>query len=100
MAGITGDVDANIAFINYSVPIKERGLNGWGATGPTPEPEPPSPIEPDAPSDWAREAWEWAVANGMTDGTAPRGTAAREMVAVMIYRAWRKDVCWDKQDIE
>jgi N-acetylmuramoyl-L-alanine amidase len=39
------------------------------------------------PSDWAKEAWEWAVANKITDGAEPKGAATREMAATMIYRA-------------
>jgi len=43
--GIAGDVDGNIAYIDYSVPIKERGLNGWGGKGNT-HPAPPPPVSP------------------------------------------------------
>lgn len=39
------------------------------------------------PSPWAAEAWEWAKAAGITDGTNPSGPATREQVAAMIYRA-------------
>jgi peptidoglycan L-alanyl-D-glutamate endopeptidase CwlK len=39
------------------------------------------------PSDWAKEAWEWAIANKITDGTEPRGAVTREMAVTMLYRA-------------
>ncbi|MDR2650233.1 MAG: N-acetylmuramoyl-L-alanine amidase [Clostridiales bacterium] len=39
------------------------------------------------PSEWAKKAWEWAVANGVTDGTRPRDRATREECISMIYRA-------------
>jgi len=37
-------------------------------------------------SPWAREAWEWAVENGITDGTRPKGAATREEIVTMLYR--------------
>jgi len=37
-------------------------------------------------SPWAREAWEWAVENGITDGTRPKDAATREEVVTMLYR--------------
>lgn len=41
----------------------------------------------DEPSIWAKEAWEWAIENGITDGTNPQGMATREEVITMIKRA-------------
>ena len=38
------------------------------------------------PSDWAKEAWEWATGKGIVDGTNPQGTVTREQVVTMIYR--------------
>jgi GH25 family lysozyme M1 (1,4-beta-N-acetylmuramidase) len=43
-------------------------------------------IKKDKPSDWAKEAWEWGIENGITDGTNPQGMATREEVITMIYR--------------
>jgi len=37
-------------------------------------------------SPWAREAWVWAVENGITDGTRPKGAATREEIVTMLYR--------------
>lgn len=40
----------------------------------------------DTPSAWAKEAWEWAKKNGVTDGTRPQGYTTREQMVVMMYR--------------
>jgi len=37
-------------------------------------------------SDWAREARDWAVAAGITDGTRPKDPVTREEVWTMLYR--------------
>ena len=39
------------------------------------------------PSDWAKEAWEWAKKAGITDGSRPKDNATREEIITMIYRA-------------
>jgi N-acetylmuramoyl-L-alanine amidase len=39
------------------------------------------------PSDWAKEAWDWAVGNKITDGAEPKGAVTREMAVTMLYRA-------------
>lgn len=41
------------------------------------------------PSPWAKEAWQWAIENGITDGTNPREMATREQVVTMLYRMWK-----------
>lgn len=48
----------------------------------------PTTIKPDPhkPDHWAAEAWAWATAAGITDGTNPRGPATREQVIQMLYR--------------
>lgn len=38
-------------------------------------------------SSWAKEAWDWAIKEKITDGTNPKGPITREQVATMIYRA-------------
>lgn len=37
-------------------------------------------------SDWAKSDWEKAVADGIVDGTNPKGTVTREMLVVMMSR--------------
>lgn len=39
------------------------------------------------PSAWALDAWEWAKAKGITDGTRPHDTATREEIITMLWRA-------------
>jgi len=47
---------------------------------------PPSPIEPvPGLSHWAREAWEWATTNRITDGTNPQGTPSREQMVTLLH---------------
>jgi flagellum-specific peptidoglycan hydrolase FlgJ len=38
------------------------------------------------PSAYARDAWEWAINNDITDGTNPKNTATREQVITMFHR--------------
>ena len=51
----------------------------------TPPTTPPTPNN-NAPSSFAREGWEWAIKNGLTDGTNPTQNATREQVAMMLQR--------------
>lgn len=37
-------------------------------------------------SNWAKEAWEWAVKNNLTDGTNPKGELTREQLITILYR--------------
>lgn len=37
-------------------------------------------------SNWAAEAWNWAVKNKIIDGTNPKGYGTREQVVTMLYR--------------
>ena len=38
------------------------------------------------PSTWAKEAWEWAKKEKITDGTRPKDNTTREEVITMLYR--------------
>ena len=49
-----------------------------------PEAEPTNHLPGHVPSNWARDAWEWAIENRLTDGTVPRNQATREQVIQMI----------------
>lgn len=42
--------------------------------------------EQNTPSSWAKEAWEWAIKEGIADGTNPKGAVTREQVVTMLYR--------------
>ena len=41
------------------------------------------------PSSWAREAWEWAINLGITDGTNPLGVPTREQMIALLHRYHR-----------
>lgn len=38
-------------------------------------------------SEWAKESWEWAKKEGITDGTRPGANTTREELVTMLYRA-------------
>ena len=44
----------------------------------------------DKPSNWAKEAWEWAIEKGITDGTRPKESATREEIITMLYRFYKE----------
>lgn len=48
------------------------------------------PVNVDELSSWAREAWEWAKRNKLTDGTRPRDTTTREEMMVLLYNYHKK----------
>ncbi|MCL2528366.1 MAG: N-acetylmuramoyl-L-alanine amidase [Defluviitaleaceae bacterium] len=60
--------------------ISGHELVQQGATPPT------AALQNIMPSSWAREAWEWGVANGLTDGTNPHGSATREQMLTALHR--------------
>lgn len=41
-------------------------------------------------SEWAKEAWEWAKKNKYLDGTNPKGTVTREMLAQVLFNLYGK----------
>ena len=42
------------------------------------------------PSAWAKEAWDWAKEEGITDGTRPKDTMTREEMVTMLHRYHKK----------
>jgi len=42
------------------------------------------------PSPWAKEAWEWAKKEGITDGTRPKDALTREEMVTMLHRYHKK----------
>jgi len=56
-------------------------------TAPAPTPPPAAP-KPDEPADWAKTAWDWAKANGITDGTRPKDGITRQEAAQMLKNAF------------
>lgn len=58
--------------------------------GETPqEPEEPQQPAADKPADWAAEAWAWAQAMGLLDGTRPTANITRQEVAVFAWRLYQ-----------
>lgn len=45
----------------------------------------------DGVSEWARVAWEWCKDKKFLDGTNPKGTVTREMIAQVIYNLFHED---------
>lgn len=43
------------------------------------------------PSDWAKEAWEWSVGEGLLDGTRPKDFLKREELALVLERILREE---------
>ena len=48
--------------------------------------------EKNVPSSWAKEAWEWAKKEGITDGARPKDTMTREEMVTMLHRYHKKVV--------
>ena len=48
--------------------------------------------EKNVPSSWAKEAWEWAKKEGITDGARPKDTMTREEMITMLHRYHKKVV--------
>ena len=42
------------------------------------------------PSSWAKEPWDWAKKEGITDGTRPKDTMTREEMVTMLHRYHKK----------
>ena len=45
-----------------------------------------SSILPETADKWAEDAWEWAFATGILDGTRPRDNMTRQELAVVLSR--------------
>jgi len=43
-------------------------------------------VDKDKPSSWAKDAWEWAIKNNITDGKRPKDNITREEMVTMLYR--------------
>lgn len=53
------------------------------------EPEKPQQPTEDKPAAWAAEAWAWAQAMGLLDGTRPTANITRQEVAVFAWRLYQ-----------
>ncbi|MDR1538775.1 MAG: N-acetylmuramoyl-L-alanine amidase [Clostridiales bacterium] len=54
---------------------------------PTPAPAANAAANANEPSDWAKDAWNWAKERSITDGTEPKSTVTREQTMVFLRRA-------------
>jgi hypothetical protein len=67
--------------------ISKAQVIGWCSA--VSDTEPPE-AEPDdggnVPATWAADAWDWALAAGLLDGTRPRDTVTRQELAVVCQR--------------
>jgi len=77
---------------------KEKRSGAWGVTWADfigmvrnalepPAQMPVSTPDSDEPSSWAKESWDWAKRERITDGTRPKDNASREQMVVMLHRA-------------
>ena len=82
--GISERVDLDAAYYDYPGIIAKNGLNKPAAA---PEPEPVPEPDPETPVKTENElAREWAMSEGISDGTNPSDPCTREQVWVMLYR--------------
>lgn len=44
--------------------------------------------DPNEPSPWAKEAWQWARSKSIIDGTRPHDPMTREELATVLFRKW------------
>lgn len=65
--GISGSVDMNKGYVDFPTVIRNSGMNGLK-------------------KDWKEEAIEWAVKNGISDGSNPNEPATRVQVLSMLKR--------------
>ena len=70
----------------------ELWIDGTAVSAPTPEKLRAAMLEEftdenDTPDPWAAEAWAWAEAEGILDGTRPRDPLTRQEYAVIRHRA-------------
>jgi N-acetyl-anhydromuramyl-L-alanine amidase AmpD len=61
-----------------------RGLISAESPG---QPKPTAPAN--IPSPWAKEAWDWAIKNGITDGTNPQNAPTREQMVQLLFNYHR-----------
>jgi len=76
------------------IPICRNHIIGHSCVTPLSKPNCPGNAFPymdiiaalrDAPNEWAREAWEWGIQKGITDGNNPKAVASREMMVALMY---------------
>lgn len=93
--GYRSGIASNHADVEHWWPRHGKSMDDFRAAvkaamgGETPqEPEEPQQPAEDKPADWAAEAWAWAQAMGLLDGTRPTAASTRQEVAVVLKRLY------------
>lgn len=93
--GYRAGIASNHADVEHWWPRHGKTMDDFRAAvravlyGETPqEPEEPQQPAVDKPADWAAEAWAWAQAMGLLDGTRPTAASTRQEVAVVLKRLY------------
>jgi lysozyme len=81
VAGISGNVDLDIGYVEYSTEIKSKGLNGFGAAAPAPAPA-ATPTTTDAPAGTIMELATRTLAGDFGTGKDRRATLGSKYAAV------------------
>jgi len=68
---------------NWNVFLEKVKVSITDSVSPTTPPKPSAPSN--TPSGWAKEAWEWGIANKITDGTNPQGAPTREQIIQLLF---------------
>ena len=72
-----------------SVPVVSLPAANPPVVSPPAASPPAQPAQTPQPSSWAREAWDWGINLGLTDGTNPQGTPTREQMVTLLHRYHR-----------
>lgn len=93
--GYRAGIASNHADVEHWWPRHGKTMDDFRAAvravlyGETPqEPEEPQQPAADKPAAWAAEAWAWAQAMGLLDGTRPTANITRQEVAVVLKRLY------------
>jgi len=73
-------------YVNHPVEWAKLKSDIHAAVAPPPAPK------PDEPADWAKHAWNWGKAHGITDGTRPKDNITRQEVVQMLYNAHNRKI--------
>jgi N-acetyl-anhydromuramyl-L-alanine amidase AmpD len=81
----------------FEIPLTRQNIVGHNEITPRTKPHCPGALFPfdeiirrlhsgNTPSNFAREAWEWAITQNLTDGTNPRDVTTREQMITLLFR--------------
>jgi len=90
---------------NFEIPLQRTNIIGHNELVPRWKPNCPGanfpfedvirqlnpPITPPSSdiADWAKEAWQWAIENKITDGTHPTNNITRQETMTLLYRLYK-----------